>query len=133
MQHSPPLFHYSQPLVTSMESTCYDIFTKKRNPSDGFTSNICKSSAIHALGSSSNHVVKAADCEGTAGESRDITDKTLGGSFESKFIYPSLLKAILPHLSYLMRFSAGQGVFYGGMWTPQAARHSATVMVDRIA
>ena len=30
-------------------------------------------------------LLKAANCEGTAGESRDI--KTLDGSFESKFIY----------------------------------------------
>ena len=28
--------------------------------------------------------------------------QTLGGSFESKCIYPSLLKAILLHLSHLM-------------------------------
>ena len=59
--------------------------------------------------------------------------QTLGGSFESKFIYRSLLKVILLHLSYLMRFSAGQEAIYGGMWMPQAACHSATVMVDRIA
>ena len=59
--------------------------------------------------------------------------QTLGGSFESKCIYPSLLKAILLHLSYLMCVIAGQEVFYEGMLLPQAARHSATVMVDRIA
>ena len=60
MQQCLPLFHYSQPLVTSMESTCYNIFTKKkRNLSNGFTSNICKSSAAHAWGSSSNHVVES--------------------------------------------------------------------------
>ena len=59
--------------------------------------------------------------------------QTLGGSFESNFIYRSLLKAILLHLSYLMRFSTRQEMFYGGMWMLKAARHSATAMVDRIA
>ena len=28
---------------------------------------------------------------------------------------------------------AGQDVFYGGMWIPQTAHYSATVIVDRIA
>ena len=59
--------------------------------------------------------------------------QTLGGSFKSKFMYQSLLKAILLHLSYLMWFSAGQEVFCGGMCMPQAAHDSETVMVDRIA
>ena len=60
MNAAIPLFHYSQPPVTSMESTCYNIFTKKkRNPSDGFTSNICKPSTTLTWDSTSNHVVES--------------------------------------------------------------------------
>ena len=56
----PSFIHYSQPPVTSLESAFYNIFTKKkRNLGDGFTSNICKSSATHALGSSSNQFVES--------------------------------------------------------------------------
>ena len=74
------------------------IHTKKRNPN------------VMALPTTSTHLLqhmlrahlqillwKSANCEGTAGESQ-----TLGGSFESKLIYRSLLKATLLHLSYLM-------------------------------
>ena len=43
-----------------------------------------------------------------------------GGKFEMKFLYQSLLKVILLHLSYLMWFSVGQKVFYKGKWMPQA-------------
>ena len=98
MQQCLPLFNYSKPPVTSMESTCYNIFTKKeeKSLSNGFTSNICKSSATHASDSSSKQpIMKVLQL------SQEIS-QTLGGSFESKFIYQSLLKAILLHLSYLM-------------------------------
>ena len=58
-----------------MESTCYNIFTeKKRNPSDGFTptsANLLQ----HMLGAHLQIMLwKAVDCEGNAGESRDIAN-----------------------------------------------------------
>ena len=79
MQQCLPLFHYSQPPVTSMESTCYYLFTKKKRTR--------KNPKVKAFPPASTNLVqdmlrahlqimlwKAANCEGTAGESRDITN-----------------------------------------------------------
>ena len=102
MQQCLPLFHYSQPQVTSMESICYNIFTKKkRSPKEMALPPTSADLLQHMLWAHLQIMLwKAAHCEGTAGESRDITN--IGGSFQSKIINCSLLKAILLHLSYLM-------------------------------
>ena len=79
MKQCLPLFHYSQPPVTSMESTCYNLFTKKkrkkRNPK---VMALPPTSAILLQHMFCAHLQimlwKAADCEGTAGESKDITN-----------------------------------------------------------
>ena len=76
MQQCLPLFHYSQPLVTSMESTSYNIFTeKKRNPkvmaSPPTSGNLLQYMLRAHL---QIMLLKAVDCEGPAGESRDITN-----------------------------------------------------------
>ena len=74
MQQCIPLFHYSQPPVTSMESTCYNIFTKKkRNPKVMALPPTSANLLQHMLRAHFQIMLwKAADCEGTAGESRDI-------------------------------------------------------------
>ena len=87
MQQYLPLFHFSQPPVTSMESTCHNIFTKRRDilvmalpPTSG---NLLQ----HILGAHLQIMLWiAAHCEGTAGESRDIAN--FGGSFRIKIYIP---------------------------------------------
>ena len=59
--------------------------------------------------------------------------QALGGSFESNFYIPVITEGDPAPAELLDLFSAGQEVFYGGICMPQAARHSVTVMVDRIA
>ena len=72
----PSFVHYSQPPVTSMESTCYNIFTKKkRNPK---VMALPPTSANLAPGSSSNNVVESSRLQ----VSQEMSH-TLGGSFES--------------------------------------------------
>ena len=79
MKQCLALFHYSQPPVTSMESTCYNIFTnKKRKKRDPKVITLPPTSANllqHMLCAHLQIMLcKAADCEGTAGESKDITN-----------------------------------------------------------
>ena len=91
-----------------MESTCYNIFTKKkRNPSDGFTSNICKSSATHAWGSFSNHVVKSSRLWRYCRWVKSYR-KLWVVVLNQIFIYQSLLKVILLQLSYLIYSAQGK-------------------------
>ena len=85
-----------------MESTWYNVFTKKkRNPK------------VMALPTTSTHLLQHmlwAHLQSCCGNqpivkvlqvSQEIS-QTLGGSFESKFVYGSLLKVTLLHMSYLM-------------------------------
>ena len=79
MQQCLPLFHYSQPPVTSMESTCYNIFTKRRKILVMALRPTSPNLLQHMLGAHLQIMLwKAANCEGTAGESRDVAN--LGGS-----------------------------------------------------
>ena len=62
----------SQPLVTSMESTRYNIFTKtKRNPKVVASPPTSGILLQHMLRAHLQIMRKAADCEGPAGEPRD--------------------------------------------------------------
>ena len=77
MQQCIPLIHYIQPPVTCMESTCYSIFTKKKkNPKVMALPPTSTNLLQHMLQAAHLQIMlwKAADCEGTAGESRDITN-----------------------------------------------------------
>ena len=88
MQQRLPLFHYSQPPVTSMESTCYYIFSKKkRNPKVMALPLTSAYLLQHMLRAHLQIMLwKAADCEGNAGESRDITH--FGWLFRNKIYIP---------------------------------------------
>ena len=73
MQQCFPRFHYSQPPVTSMKSTCYNIFTKKRKPKVMALPLISANLLQHMFWAHLQIMLwKAAGCEGTSGESRDI-------------------------------------------------------------
>ena len=79
MQQYLPLLHYSKPPEISMESTFYNIFTKKkrkkRNPKVMALPPTSANLLQHML--RAHHQImlwKAADCEGTTGESRNITN-----------------------------------------------------------
>ena len=79
MQQCLPLFHYSQPPVTSMESTCYNILTKKkrkkRNPKVMALPPTSANLLQHMLCAHLQIMLwTSANCEGTAGGSRDSTN-----------------------------------------------------------
>ena len=73
MQQCLPLFHDSQPRETSMESTLYNIFTKKkRNPKVMASPPTSGNLLQHMLWAHLQIMLwKPDNCEGPAGESRD--------------------------------------------------------------
>ena len=131
MQQCLPLLHYSQPPVTwNLLTTIYSQ-KKKRNPSDGFTSNICKSYATHACWLIFKSCCGKQPIVKVLQVSQEMS-QTLGGSFESKFIYRSLLKAILLHLSLDLIQCRTRSVLLRYV-DATSSNCSATVMVDSIA